>query len=684
MDFFIGDMRKINFILGLLVICCSANLYAQNDTIKVYSIDEVSIVSFFNGNNKLTEYSKDDLIKMNYGQEPSNLFSKIPSIISLNDNGTEFGYGYFRIRGLDQTRINTMLDGCPWNEAEDFGCYFANSPDIMSSLESINIQKGTNSNNNGVAGSAGSINLESINIWNENDSYVHFGLGSYASYKTSVIYNMKPKNGWGLHIKATHQQTDGYRDYSRNNSKAFTIKTGYKFNERHSIDILSMNGYHKNGQGWIGNTLAELDINPTANGNTRYEDDEWLMSMNRIQYKGWLTDNFILTTSAYYQYQSGSYRFDLDNYMLKFEDRSWEKTAIIYDYALKHNLGGGNVIGKWYLDKVIVNAGINAYHYNRQHYNGDKGINVSRDEYYNNEGYKNDVNCFAVVSYSPINKLTLGGNIQYRYVTFEYKDYFDNTLSFTPNDYDTKWDFINWGVNIDYNFTQNTKVYAKYSRVNREPTRSDMFGGNEYFIGELNTIIPEIANDIEIGTDLRGDKIKANINLYYMWFKNELILNGKYGANGLPCHENAKKSLRSGFETTINWNICNNLYFDFNASYAYSKISSETFGDVKHILTPKNTVDYDLYWKNKKWNIGANVNKRTVMYVDMANTRAVPESLTLNLYGFVKLNDVELGLRCNNITNRVNYCTGVMNNYNEVLYIRNAGFNVHGSVKVHF
>ena len=112
----------------------------------------------------------------------------------------------------------------------------------------------------------------------------------------------------------------------------------------------------------------------------------------------------------------------------------------------------------------------------------------------------------------------------------------------------------------------------------------------------------------------------------------------------------------------------NNLYFDFNASYAYSKISSETFGNVKHILTPKNTVDYDLYWENKKWNIGANVNKRTVMYVDMANTRAVPESLTLNLYGFVKLDNMELGLRCNNITNRVNYCTGVLNAYNEVLY----------------
>jgi iron complex outermembrane receptor protein len=144
------------------------------------------------------------LLDKNYGQEPSNLFGKIPSIFSTNDNGTEFGYGYFRIRGLDQTRINVMLDGCPWNEAEDFGAYFANSPDLMSSMETINIQRGSNSSNNGIAGSAGNISMESVNIWDINNSYAHVGFGSYTSYKTSVIYNMKPTNGWGLHIKGTY------------------------------------------------------------------------------------------------------------------------------------------------------------------------------------------------------------------------------------------------------------------------------------------------------------------------------------------------------------------------------------------------------------------------------------------------------------------------------------------------
>ena len=128
-------MRKIFFIISFIF--AGINVYGQQDTTKVYSIDEISVVSFFNNDNHSTEYDKVDVIETNYGQEPSNIFAKMPSIISLNDNGTEFGYGYFRIRGLDQTRINVMLDGCPWNEAEDFGSYFANSPDLISSMCSI-------------------------------------------------------------------------------------------------------------------------------------------------------------------------------------------------------------------------------------------------------------------------------------------------------------------------------------------------------------------------------------------------------------------------------------------------------------------------------------------------------------------------------------------------------------------
>ena len=667
----------------LFLVSCAIPCFAQTDSLS-YTIEEVNIISFFNGSETNTsKFTKEQLISNNYGQEPANLFAKNPSIIALNDNGTEFGYGYFRIRGLDQTRINVMLDGCPWNEAEDFGSYFANSPDLMSSMENIIVNRGTSSNNNGIAGSAGSINLKSINIWHDNDSYVHLGGGSYNSFKSSIVYNMTPKNGWGLHIKATHQQADGYRNHGFNDSKAFTVKTGYKFNNNHSIDLLSMNGYHKNGQGWIGNTLEELAINPKANGCTSAEDDNWRMSMNRLQYKGKLTSNFILTSSLYYQYQTGSYRFDLDNYMTKMVGEG-DPTGIIYDYGLTHNLYGANVIGKAYFTNNSLTVGVNGYSYNRRHYSADKSVNMPINEYYNNTGYKNDFNTFAVLTYNPINNLTIGGNIQYRFVNFDYKDNLNNNVSYNPEDYNTVWNFVNWGLNINYNPNNNTLLYAKYNRVNREPTRSDMFGGNECFPGEINTITPEISNDLELGITYKNNKVNVNLNSYYMWFKNELILNGELGMNGLPCHENAKQSFRTGIEGSLGWNIWNNLHFDFNGSYSYNRVLSNTFNKNNHILTPNITLDSDLSWKANNWKIGTNINYRSSMYIDMENNYSIPELFTLNIYGSVLFKNIELSARVNNVTNRTNYCTGMLGANNQTLYIRNAPININGTILIYF
>ena len=445
-----------------------------------------------------------------------------------------------------------------------------------------------------------------------------------------------------------------------------------------------MTGYHKNGQGWIGNTIEELTINSHANGCTNLEDDNWVMSMNKLQYKGRLSDNVILTSSVYYQHQTGSYRFDLDNYMRRMVDASWETTNMLYDYGLTHNMVGANIISKFYLRHFTVNVGLNGYSYNRKHFSGDKSQNIPDNEEYNNIGYKNDFNSFAVIEYSPLNNLSFGGNIQYRYTNFYYKDNINPSYNFNTKDYNTGWNFINWGLNINYNLNHNTLLYVKYSCVHREPTRSDMFGGNEYFVGEINTITPEIANDGEIGISGKNQKVDYNVNLYYMWFQNELILNGELGMNGLPCHENAKNSYRTGIETTINWNVFKKLYLNFNGSYSFNKVLSDTFGKNNHILTPNATLDCDLAWNDKNWNVGVNTNYHSSMFIDMNNDYTIPDMFTLNLYSSVKINNIELSARLNNLTNRTNYCTGMIGANENILYIKNAGFNVNGAIKIYF
>lgn len=676
-------MKKILF--SILLALSVLPMFGQQTDTTIVNLDEIVVASFYSQSLSVNSViDTDELVESNYGQEPSNYFAKMPSIIALNDNGTEFGYGYFRIRGLDQTRINVTLDGCPWNEAEDYGVYFANSPDIMSSMHSIKVEKGSSSSYNGIAGVAGGVSLESVNLYKDTTSYVYLGSGSFGSLKTTGVYNMGNKNGWGLHIKATHQQTNGFRQFGFNKSQALTIKTGYKFNNGATIDFMTINGTHRNGQGWIGNTLEELEKTPNANGNTEHETDNWFMTMNRLQYKQ-MFDNTVLTASVYYQYQTGSYRFDYDNFMKRMVG---EETTYgsIYDYGLTHNMVGANVAAKHYLNDVTLTYGLNAYTYNRKHYLGNKSVNVDTEtENYDNVGFKNDVSVYAMAAYKPFKNFSVSGNVQYRFVNFNYNDNLNSDMSFKAKDMGTLWNFVNFGVNAEYLPIRDMKLYTRFNYINREPTRSDMFGGNESFGGEVGTIVPEVAKDLELGMEYQFNKFYLAVNAYHMWFNNELVLTGEYGLNGLPCHDNVSSSFRRGIETEINWEFVDNVNVRLANSVSQNKMTTDAFGQTNHILTPAVTFDGDVYYDNDKFMVGFNANYHSKMYIDTANDYNIPYLLTFNLYSELKCNDdITVGLKLNNVTNRVNFSTGAMGANNQILYFRNAPTNFNVFVKYTF
>lgn len=678
-------MKKyLSILIVLFISITTCAIETPSDT--TINLKEVSITSLYR-NNVNVGYLLDTktLISKNYGQEPSNLFATMPNIFAMSDNGTEFGYGYFRIRGLDQTRINVMLDGMPWNEAEDYGVYFANSPDLMSSMHSIKVERGTSSSNNGTASSGGSINLESVNLLEDTTSYAYIGGGSFNTYKTSIIYNSGLFGKSAIHVKATQQQTDGYRDNSFNNSQAFTVKYGYFFNDNHNIEILSMNGRHRNGQGWIGNTEEELSTNKHANGNLPDEDDEWFQSINKIQYKGKLDDNTLFTSSAYLQYQKGCYNMDLDNYMTRMEDPTWAPTNTLYSYGLKHFLYGGNAALKYYGNDFTITGGTNIYAYTRDHYMDsrlDKHFkNVDSSEYYDNTGFKLDYNIYGAGTYT-VGKFNFGANIQYRYVCFDYEDNLDKKVYFNNSSLGTVWRFVNWGANTEYNISNQMKLYVRYSEVSREPTRTDMFGGSEIYPGVLTTTKAERSHDIETGYEISTKNVKANVNLYYMRFSNERVLNGKTGINALPLHDTADKSYRMGVEGSVDWNI-SNLHIAYNVSWSRNRIDTETFKNKNHILTPSLTLNNDIYYQTSNWKAGLGYRYRTKMYIDQNNDHEIPEYLTFNAYGSYKIANVEFGARINNIFNRTNYYNAT-EGATGLLWFREAGTNIGADIKYYF
>lgn len=121
-----------------------------------------------------------------YGADVPTLIRFTPSINMQSDNGTGIGYSSFRLRGMDQTRINTTINGIPVNDAENQGVYFNNFADLASSAESIQIQRGIGTSTNGTSAFGGSINILTRNLSDKAEANVNIGYGSFNSQRATV------------------------------------------------------------------------------------------------------------------------------------------------------------------------------------------------------------------------------------------------------------------------------------------------------------------------------------------------------------------------------------------------------------------------------------------------------------------------------------------------------------------
>ena len=678
-------MKKLLWIMCAMLVGMSAYASETNDTIINKSLDEFTVTSFYRSSTPIlgSTLNSQSLISANYGQEPSWLLANMPSIFAFSDNGTDFGYGYFRIRGLDQTRINVTLDGMPWNEAEDFGCYFANSPDILADAGSVEVGRGTSTYNPGTASYGGSVNINSVDLKKDTESYAMFGGGSFASFKSSVNINTGLMGKWAMHVRATMSETDGYREHSSNKSKSLGFKLGYFIDDKSSIDLLSITGYHKNGQGYIGGTMEELAKNRKMNGCSEYEDDNFFQTVNKLTYNSWFGDKVLFTSSLYWSMLRGEYRFDLDNYLLRMED-FLAQTGMVYNYGLIHHSYGGNAAARYYINDGSITLGTNIYKFEREHYlddrNVDKAKNITPADYYDNRGHKMSYETFINAKKS-FGNFTLSANVQYRGVKFWYVDLMNPLVNFDEN---TTWNFINFGADASYKIGSHNELYLKYARAHREPTRTDMFGGNEWYVGSLTTTDAEVSNDIELGWNIAAKKINANVNLFGMFFENERSLTGTLGLNGLPEHEKADNSHRMGIELFVDYEPFSKFHIVNNSSFSNNKVKTETYGTKSHVLTPNCTFNQAFEWRDNKWSAGVEWKYRSHMYIDMANEFRVPDLWQLNLYGSVSLGNFIVSGHVNNITNRDNMQTGVLTNTNKARFMPDAPTNVFASVKYMF
>lgn len=648
-------MKKIKILIILLTISLSSFAQSVLDTIQM---PEISVMGSYSAA-KQTPFTFQNLTQKeislrSMGTEPAVLLSYTPSINFYSDNGTGFGYMYYRLRGIDQTRINSTLNGIPLNEPEDQGVYYNNYGGFLNSVSNIQIIRGAGLSKPGVSSYGGSINFSSLEF---TDKFSGFANALYGSYNTfSITGGVNTPHFFLLGSKTS---TDGYKANSFNDS--WSTFYGGKFSAgKHEFKLYGFVGKQKNGMAWLGEPLDSIYKNKQYNSNTKDETDDFLYIHNQLS---WQYGH--LKTTVYHTYLNGWYTTDMGHF-----DPSHSMGDLIWKLALKSNWLGTNINYLVPLSDVFyLNLGTNAYTYSREHTGSYNKINPEESWYYNyvNTGTKFELSPYAKAELR-INKVSLYGDIQYRYTSFAYEAYEDNTPMET-----LKWKFLNWSSGISVKIKDHSSIYYGIGKTFREPTRNDLFGGMDD-LDSLYIFLPEEALNNELGWKYKTDYFSFNTNLYFMNFKNEIVLNGEVGSNSLAKHQNVDKSYRSGLEIEADWKATTHWEFLVSNSFSFNRIQQD--GEkLQPVLTPSLLLNYDaVYNLSRSVYTGLNVRFNGKSYIDFSNEHQLPSYALLSIYGGLKWKGLELRGRINNLFDNLILTNSVMSGI-EPYYFVLAGIN---------
>jgi iron complex outermembrane receptor protein len=306
-------MKKITLLLFSFLFAITLSI-AQTDSIPISDttnavILEECVIEFYraNKNTPITYKNIDvkELDEKSVGQEPAFILNETPSVNVYSDAGNMVGYSYFRLRGIDQTRINMTWDGIPLNEGEDQGVYFNNYPDFFNSVSSIQIQRGIGISSNGVSSYGGSINFQSPTLFGDTSLQIGLDYGSYNSYRDYIEYSSGKRNNVGFYIRASSLRSDGYKEHSQHTSQSVLFSTGY-MKGKHLLKLTGTIGHQENEMAWLGASKEQLENNPKYNSLYTYgsemEKDNFTQSLMKLQHTFYISEKSKLSSTVYYNY----------------------------------------------------------------------------------------------------------------------------------------------------------------------------------------------------------------------------------------------------------------------------------------------------------------------------------------------------------------------------------------------
>ena len=537
---------------------------------------------------------KEKIQQNNTGVDLPFLLQSSPSLVVSSDAGGGIGYTNLRIRGTDLTSINVTLNGVPVNDPESHSVYFVDLPDMASSIENIQIQRGVGTSSNGAAAFGASINIKTEGPSNEPFAQINSTYGAFGTLKNTIGFGTgMTDKGFSFDGRLSKIISDGYIDRAKSDLKSYYL-TGAWSGKNTNIKLIATSGFEKTYQAWYGVPKDSLETNPTYNPAGAMTDS----TGNIIGYYENQTDNY---QQDYYQLlvaQQIKSNLHLSGALFLTKGKGyyeeWENDKKLSDYGFPDvNIGGQTISStdlvqqKW-LDNNYFGFNLALQHQSTR-FNSTLGLgwnqyfgdhfgfiswakfaseSQNNTKWYENSGDKKDFNVFIKTIYHMNRKLHLFVDIQLRTIDYAITGTHDDLRDFSQNH---NFTFVNPKTGIYYSLDEYNSIYASVARSNREPTRSvyrDASPDQEIFSEQLT--------DFELGYKLVKKNISFESNLFYMDYKNQFVLTGKINDIGAAIMTNVPESYRFGIETQLAWRVVSNLDFTANLTISKNKINNFT------------------------------------------------------------------------------------------------------------
>lgn len=529
--------------------------------------------------------SKADLDKTNQGQDLPYLLNQTPSVVVTSDAGAGIGYTGIRIRGSDATRINVTLNGIPLNDAESQGSFFINLPDLASSVDNIQIQRGVGTSTNGAGAFGASLNIQTTTRRDSAYAELNNTYGSFDTWRNTVSAGTGLiNNKFSFDARLSRIKSDGYVDRASSNLKSFFV-TGAYYGKNDILRANVFSGTEKTYQAWNGIDREMMETNRRHNDFT-YDNqtDNYQQDHYQLFYTRNLGKQLVANAALHYTYGRGYYE-------------EFKENRTLADYKIDPVVVGGTTITKsdlvrrLWLDNDFYGATYSLAYtpsnklnftlggaYNRYegrhfdeviwaqfaNYNGSGSI---RHIYDDNDAFKSDFNIFGRVNYQ-LDKLNIYADLQYRNVFYSFYGKVDATSSAQQN---ARLAFFNPKFGLTYSLTDRSNVYASVAVGNKEPNRRDFTDSNTGTRPKHENL-----TDIEFGYRTQQGDFNIGANVFAMLYKDQLINTGKLNEVGGQTRQNVPDSYRIGLELDARWQIVKNFSWTATATLSQSKIKNFT------------------------------------------------------------------------------------------------------------